>query len=413
MMRRLLHSSPALVSKHTTRHPKKTAKDSAPSQEKESGKDTESSTSPVRQTLDEPIDDDSQAPAFQLEIPPRTFFRIILFVALILAAWKLWPLISSVFLAILLAVAARPVMEWLEKRMPMWAALLVMVLGFVVVLLGMTALIIPTLVNQIMELGKSLPSLQDRALQHLPQEDWVQNGAHRLIDSLSQDHSAEKMVQPLLSTGSLLVGGVTELVITVVIAFYLLADKGGILHWFLAFFSTEKREKFHETAREVSQVIFSYVTGQLIMSGFVMIYTFTALSLLHVPGAVVLALLAAVFDVVPVLGFIISSVPAVLLALSVSLPVGLGIMGLYLLYHGIEVYVIMPRVFGARLRVSELSVLLGILGGSLLGGVTGAIVALPLLAAYPTIERLWLADYIGQLVVRRHRVQKERQFGRE
>ena len=75
---------------------------------------------------------------------------------------------------------------------------------------------------------------------------------------------------------------------------------------------------------------------------------------------------------------------------------------LYLAYHFIENYLIAPRVYGGRLRLSNLAVLLAFAVGAELGGVIGAVLALPVAAVYPTIERHWLRRPFGDHVVQEH-----------
>jgi predicted PurR-regulated permease PerM len=127
----------------------------------------------------------------------------------------------------------------------------------------------------------------------------------------------------------------------------------------------------------------------------------------HVPGALLLALLAGLFDFVPVLGFICSSVPAVLLALTVSPVVGLAVAALYVAYHLIENYYIGPKVYGDRLRLSNLAVILAFAVGAALGGIVGALLALPAAGIYPVVERVWLKEYLSRDAVEKHeRIQR-------
>jgi predicted PurR-regulated permease PerM len=101
---------------------------------------------------------------------------------------------------------------------------------------------------------------------------------------------------------------------------------------------------------------------------------------------------------------IISTVPAVFFALTVS-PLAAGtVLALYLLYHALENYVIIPRVYGRRLRLSTLVVLIALLIGGSLYGVAGAVLILPIFAAYPIIERIWLHEYLSDEVVADHAV---------
>ena len=134
-----------------------------------------------------------------------------------------------------------------------------------------------------------------------------------------------------------------------------------------------------------------------------MAFVFVALTLLGVPAALLLALLAGIFDFVPVLGFLCSSIPAVVLALSVSPLVALIVAALYVGYHLIENYYIGPKVYGGRLRLSHLAVILAFAVGAEVGGIVGAVLALPVAAMYPVVERVWLKDYLGRDAVETHR----------
>ena len=75
----------------------------------------------------------------------------------------------------------------------------------------------------------------------------------------------------------------------------------------------------------------------------------------------------------------------------------------YVGYHLVEAYLIVPRVYGQRLRLSTLAVLLALMAGTTLQGLIGAVLVLPLVAAYPIIERIWLARYLGSEVLKDHR----------
>jgi predicted PurR-regulated permease PerM len=81
----------------------------------------------------------------------------------------------------------------------------------------------------------------------------------------------------------------------------------------------------------------------------------------------------------------------------------LAMIPIYLSYDVIENYLIAPRVYGSRLRLSKLAVLLAFAVGAQLAGVVGALLALPLAALYPTIEKLWLRRSLGDDVVEAHR----------
>jgi predicted PurR-regulated permease PerM len=77
-------------------------------------------------------------------------------------------------------------------------------------------------------------------------------------------------------------------------------------------------------------------------------------------------------------------------------------------HHLLENYVIEPRIYGGRLQLSNVAVLVAFAIGAELGGVVGALLAMPIAATYPTIEKLWLRDQLGDDVVAEHEAVRRR-----
>jgi predicted PurR-regulated permease PerM len=190
--------------------------------------------------------------------------------------------------------------------------------------------------------------------------------------------------------------------IGLILTVYLLIEWKQTLEWVIAFFPGQRRAKVRRTLAEAREAVFGYVVGNVVTSIFATCVVFAGLTLLHVPAAFVLALLAGVFDFVPVLGFILSGLPAVLLAATVSTTTVVLVIALYVTYHFVENYFIGPLVYGGKLAMSNIAVLLAFAVGAELGGVIGALLALPVAATYPAIERIWLRDYFGDETVKQH-----------
>ena len=191
-------------------------------------------------------------------------------------------------------------------------------------------------------------------------------------------------------------------VLVLILALYLLLDGKRTYAWLLAYVPRRHREKMAQTVPAVSEVVMAYVQGQFVTSILYGAFAFGVLTILGVPSALPLAVLAAICDVIPVLGVFISAIPAAVFALSVSPFAAAAVLVLYLLYHALENSVIIPRVYGKRLRLSPLVVLVALMVGGSLYGVLGAVLILPLVAAYPAIERIWLHDYLSDEVVADH-----------
>ena len=347
----------------------------------------------------------------ELHIPWVTFIKVFAAALTAYAIFILWPLLLLVFLALFLAVTLHAFVEWLDgKGLQHWASLLVVIGGLLSMLVVSLALIVPTLIDRAGTFSHSLPQLYEEAFKQLPVSGAMRLNIEHLLGSANWPE-AYTWLGNFWSAGGIALGGLSEMLLLLVISLYLVIDGSKTYEWLLAFFSPLKRAKLRLTSGEISQVIFGYVSGQFITSALVMVYAFAVLAVLHVPGAFLLALLAGLLDVLPILGFIIATVPAFLLALSVSPRTALVVVGLYLLFHALETYYIVPKVYGKHLRVSTLTVLLGLLAGVLLAGIPGALAALPILASYAAIERIWLKPFLRDGVSEKHDLQKDQAFG--
>jgi predicted PurR-regulated permease PerM len=181
-----------------------------------------------------------------------------------------------------------------------------------------------------------------------------------------------------------------------------MADGQRALRWLVAFFRAEQRHRVSAGLAEIGARMVAYVGGQFLTSLLFAVYVFVLLSILHVPMALLLAVLAGIFDVLPMIGIFLALAPAVLMGLTVSPQTALIIVGAYTGYHLLEDYFIVPKVYGNKLHLSTLAVLLAFTAGGMLAGVVGAVAALPFVAAYPALERLWLSRTLPPEAVEEH-----------
>jgi predicted PurR-regulated permease PerM len=124
-----------------------------------------------------------------------------------------------------------------------------------------------------------------------------------------------------------------------------------------------------------------YVLGNVIISIISAVVTFIWLVTFGVPYALLLAILFALLDLVPVIGSLVAGALVALAAFSVSVPVGLATIGYFVAYKFLEDYVLSPRVFGKVLKLPALVTVVAILIGAALLGLVGALIALPIAAA--------------------------------
>lgn len=335
----------------------------------------------------------------QLELPWHTVFKVLAAAALVWIWLQIWQLFLLVVVAVLLAVALDPVVRSVQRTgLPRWASSAIVgfvLLGVIVGFLGATW---SSLSSEARLLGSRVEVVERDVIRHLPP--IVRDAFNiRISDSVIQSY--------LAPVGARLVRAITTALVIVSLAFiltiYLLIEGHKTYSWLRAFVPMRLRAKADQTVFELRRVIFAYVAGNVVTSTFAALFVFVALGLLNVPAALLLALLAAICDFVPVLGFIFSAVPAVVLALTVSPATAILVVGLYAFYHFIENYFIGPRVYGEHLELSNVAVVLAFAAGAELAGVVGALIALPAAASYPAIERIWLRERLGDEVVTQHR----------
>jgi predicted PurR-regulated permease PerM len=336
-----------------------------------------------------------------LELPVSTFVRLSIFAFIVFAVLRLWPLIIMFILASLLAIALEPVLQWSERHMRRSFGILSVALLIGLLFALIVGLIIPPVSEQITNVAHQAPSYIDHIFEHLPASPAIQKMREKLISHPDQIGILPSISQLVLA-GQMLFGGLASAILIYVLSIYLLIDGPRTWEWLIAFSKPETRQRFEQTAEEVSPVVSAYVLGQLITSVICAVYIFALCSILNIPAALMLGVLAGLFDVLPILGFIITLVPALIFALTVSPVTALILLLAFVVYHMIENYWLVPWIYGNRLRLSGLTVLVSFLAALTVFGILGAIAILPIVASYPIVERIWLSRYLGREVVRTH-----------
>jgi predicted PurR-regulated permease PerM len=212
----------------------------------------------------------------------------------------------------------------------------------------------------------------------------------------------QSWMQRGLSVGMFAAKATTAMVLSVVLTLYFLLEGRDFYAWLVSYVPRRYRKRVAETASESSKVVMAYMRGQVITCALCGIWVYAMLMLLHVPAALPLAAMATIADIIPVVGTIIMTLPGVAVAFIVTPLAAFEVLVGYLLYHLIENYMVIPHVYGRQMRLSTIGVLLSVTIGGYLLGVAGAVLALPFVAAYPTIERLWLGSYLAPETIEDH-----------
>ncbi|HEU5258048.1 MAG TPA: AI-2E family transporter [Vicinamibacterales bacterium] len=337
-----------------------------------------------------------------LQIPWTTLLKVILAVALVAVLVRIWYILTLILIAIIVAVGLQPAVAWLERRR--WprsaaAALVVFLMaGAIVVFFAATW---QSINGQAQELGEHLQIIEQQIADRLPTP-------VAMVLQRSTGLNTSTIASYAFTLGRSVLGAIATFVLASILVLYLLIEARQTYRWVRGFVPAELRPRFDRTASEAHEVSSAYIVANFTTSVLAGLYTFTWLAVLGVPAALILAVLAFVCDFIPIVGFFIACAPAMVMAATKSITLSLLMIPIYAGYHFLENYFIGPRIYGGRLRLSNVAILVAFAIGAELGGVVGALLAMPIAATYPTIEKLWLRDQLGDDVVAEHEAVRRR-----
>lgn len=196
-----------------------------------------------------------------------------------------------------------------------------------------------------------------------------------------------------------LLGGVTSLLATLIIAFYLTLSRDGVGRFIRAVFPEDMEDKVLSIYYRSKKKIGLWFQAQLILSLVVGFLAFLGLWLLGVKYAVILGILAAIFELVPIVGPIFAGGVAVVIGLSQSPVTGVYVLLLFLVIQQLENHVLIPIMMKKAIDVHPVVILIALLGGAELAGFVGLILAVPAVV----IANEVVADWVTQKEInRRH-----------
>ena len=339
----------------------------------------------------------SPEPQRLVDISTASIVRVLAAIVVVWLWLQLWQFLMLVVIAIVVAIGLEPAVEWLQgRRVPRSVASTGLVLILAAAVVGFFWLTGSSLMAQARDLSGHISGARHALATRLP------DPIREAIRNSHAPTSPAAIANYAFNAGRVVVDAAVVAVLALFLTIYLLIEGRQTYVWLLAYAPPRYRQRVNYTALEAREKIHGYVVGNLATSAFAAGTVLVALSLLHVPGALLLAVLAGVFDFVPVLGFICSAAPALVLAATQSTGVLIAVAVVYASYHLAENYYIGPKVYGGRLRLSNLAVIIAFAVGAEIGGIVGALLALPVAALYPVVERVWLREYLGRDAVETH-----------
>jgi predicted PurR-regulated permease PerM len=306
-------------------------------------------------------------------------------VILLWTAYLAREVLLIVYVAALVAIGLSPLVTSIARRenaltgnrIPRWLAILSIYLIIVATFVGIGMLVIPPLVSQARDLWREFPEL-------------LHKGQQFLIDRglLTREISVREAVEKAPGSGGDafeavlrglwgVVGGIFGLVTILILAFYFLLDSDLIVRTFVRVFPRPQRRRVADACRRVTTKVSAWLGGQLFLAGVIGGSAALALWLMGVPYFYVLALIAAVGELIPIVGPLLASIPAIVVASTVSWPLALGVAIFFLAQQQFENHVLVPKVMSRQVGISAAVVIVALMLGGALMGIVGAILAVP------------------------------------
>ena len=294
--------------------------------------------------------------------------------------------VVPVAIALLLAALLAPAVRWLQaRRVPRGVATALVLIGGLVVLGGVLTFVVVTFVRGVPELGSQLTaSINDIA-------DWLRTGPlglsdtqfrtfqTQILDTLSANQAS--ITAGALTTAATVGEIVTELLLVVFTLIFFLLGGLGIWQFLLGVVPSRVRTRVDVAGRRGLAALVSYVRATAVVATVDAVAIGIALTVLGIPLAVPLAALVFLGAFIPIIGAVVAGGVAVLIALvAQGLVSALIVLGVVIAVMQLESHVLQPVLLGRAVKLHPLAVVLSIATGLLVGGIAGALLAVPLLA---------------------------------
>lgn len=326
----------------------------------------------------------------------RTTLIVLSLAALFALAWMMRSVLILIFAAVLIAVILRAGANALQSRAPLptGIALAVVIIAF----LGLIGIVFwlfgAQISSQMSELFSRLPQAYAQFKIRIGEPDLDRQLIGQLQSMAPDGGTIVSAVKTIVGS---VTGAISGLVLAIVGGIYLAAQpqlyRGGLL----LLIPRSKRANVDEAVERSGDALRRWLIAQLFAMAAVALLSGVGLWMIGIPSPLALALIAGLFEFVPVLGPFLSAVPAVLLAATIGANEMLLTAGLYLFIQQVEGNVIMPIVQQRSVDLPPALTLFSLVAFGLLFGLTGLLLAAPLtVVAYVMVRKLYVTDALGE-----------------
>lgn len=309
----------------------------------------------------------------KIDISHRTIFFTAAFIFSLWILYLIRDLLIILFIGIILMSALTPMVNLFTKfRLPKSLGIAITYIIIIAVVTGVLISIFPPLIEQSSKLIVTLPPLAAQFFN-------ITN-----IDRSVFQSELTNLSRNVFSLTISIFDNFLTIIFTLVLTFYLLLERDNLESRTAALF-VGREDRVRALLIHIQDKLGAWLRGQLLLSLIIGALSYIGLIILNIPYALPLAMIAGVLEVVPVIGPIISALPAIALALTISPVLAAGVTAMFFIIQQLENNLIVPQVMKRAVGLNPLAVILAVAIGSKLLGVSGALLAVPIVVVLQII----------------------------
>lgn len=316
----------------------------------------------------------------KIEISHRTIVFAVFFLLSLWLLYQIRDVLVIFFIGIILMSALNPLVLRLQKfRIPRTLAAIIIYLAIFVLVGLVLAGLIPPLVYETGNFVNRLPEYLSFLSIQQPEGGIVNSQLNQFLTPLSS------LSMGVVKTTLDIFGGFVIIFTLIFVSFYMLLERHNLEKYLLKLFGSTYDKRIAQVIYKIEKRLGDWMRAQITLMIIVGLLCFIGLRLLGIDYALPLAILAGLLEVVPNIGPTLSAIPAVLAGLAISPLMALAVVALYFLVQQLENQIIVPQVMARETGVNPLVTILALIAGYKIGGMLGAVLAIPSVVILETI----------------------------
>ncbi len=323
-----------------------------------------------------------------IEISWASLWRVLIMATFVWVLYAARETVVVLLLAIFISAALDNWVVKVERVVPRLFATIIIYIAFLAILAFVLYALIPVTILELKGLLNNLGSLTSTLFGYetkIPIDKLIDPNIDRLTNLLLSGNPSS-----FFGVIGRVLGGVTFVLATLITSFYLTASRDGVGNFLRAVFPENLEDKVLDIYYRTKKKIGRWFTAQILLGLVVGTLTFLGLWFTSIKYTLLLSVIAAVFEVVPIVGPIFAGSVAVIVALTESVDLALYVLVLYLVIQQVESHVLVPVIMRKAIDLHPVIILISLLGGFELAGPVGVILAVPTAVALGELAQDWV-----------------------